>query len=1025
MKNFGFPSLFSDFSGPFSQYSGAGVSAKSKKRRRSRTCRIEELESREMLSAAPWITPLYGEDNSAIAWTPEIDQSQYPEFFGTNPNYSTAVPMFPLEQTFTLHSRPESMYRIYLDFNGFPTDHPDSWNDFTDQYWSLDDDRENFSDRELLEIQWIWAIVADKFSAFDVNVTTDVAMFDEPDNTLLKRDGAGDVDGWGIRVVFGADGPWGGVAYMNSFNWDRDVPCYVQNYGAWSAATVAVHEVGHTIGLGHDGRNLPNGEEEGYYGGHWVTDERTGTEVRWAPIMGVGYGSMEQWSKGEYLDANNLQDDLEIITSRFIHYLPDLPLEFIEEGGQLVARGTLESGDVDSVTFRVGSRSLHSYEAVSGVFAAERQISSLYFVLTLTNNATGEVVFEEYSRLDTYRAYWEGELDAGIYTLSIAGAGVEPTADRQGFSSYGSIGAYTIYAIMEGGLVSPINFRSTGKTYYSVSLAWDAVDGATGYELQWRPLGEEEWLNWTGNPVRGIAATIADLEEDTLYEFRVRAILEDASVEEPIVSRWSSIVLERTNIFVSVPANFHASAQTANSITLAWEGQAGLTGYAIQYKKSDATLWETWDLTPGGAAASTIIIGLDSGTEYDFRIQAFSGDLVSEWSSARSGSTLPSVPLNFQSSAQTASSVTLTWSPLAGVLNYALQYRVANTTPWMYWTEPNANATSATITGLASGTVYEFRLTATNAGGSNSMMARATTSGSSTTSSSTNPSAQTADPVKVSGAKADKKATTLSTVTLTWKNNDRNAVYQITYTASSGTKTVDVTGNRVVIEGLEAGKKYKFSIVAKNAEGQSAAATTVTAATQKYAAVKGIKTKAGLNSVELTWRASTVAETTGYIVEVYDAKGKSLISSTSVAANKLSATVTGLEATTRYTFVVRAEARALNVQSADAQKRVSTAKYASVGRVQVAAKTESTVTLNWKASMFSETTDYEVFRLDGKTEVLVDTVQHTYGAGTFSSTITDLDSSMRYTFIVRAVVKDVRGMVASKSLDAKGTVRTV
>ena len=64
-----------------------------------------------------------------------------------------------------------------------------------------------------------------------------------------------------------------------------------------------IHEIGHTLGLYHSGQTT--GVE--YYAGH----------SDWAPIMGVGYGkSLTQWSKGEYPNANQPQDDIAIIGRR-------------------------------------------------------------------------------------------------------------------------------------------------------------------------------------------------------------------------------------------------------------------------------------------------------------------------------------------------------------------------------------------------------------------------------------------------------------------------------------------------------------------------------------------------------------------------------------------------------------------------------------------------------------------------------------------------------------------------------------
>jgi hypothetical protein len=65
------------------------------------------------------------------------------------------------------------------------------------------------------------------------------------------------------------------------------------------------HEVGHNLGLNHDGTST-----QGYY-----TGQGSGA-TGWAPIMGVGYYQpLSQWSKGEYPGANNNEDDLSIITN--------------------------------------------------------------------------------------------------------------------------------------------------------------------------------------------------------------------------------------------------------------------------------------------------------------------------------------------------------------------------------------------------------------------------------------------------------------------------------------------------------------------------------------------------------------------------------------------------------------------------------------------------------------------------------------------------------------------------------------
>ena len=229
------------------------------------------------------------------------------------PDLDRPVQLEGLANTFHLHSNASATKKIFLDFTGYTTSGT-YWNssfnggaDIVTAAYDFDGNA-SFSDTELSRIQRIWQRVAEDFAPFDVDVTTA-----DPGAEDLRNSGGAD-DEWGIRVVIGGNGSWygsaGGVAYLRSFTWSTDTPVFVfeNNLGngheRYTAEAIS-HEVGHALGLSHDGTS-----SVGYYTGHGSG------ETGWAPIMGVGYyEQLTQWSQGEYNDADNSQDDLSIITS--------------------------------------------------------------------------------------------------------------------------------------------------------------------------------------------------------------------------------------------------------------------------------------------------------------------------------------------------------------------------------------------------------------------------------------------------------------------------------------------------------------------------------------------------------------------------------------------------------------------------------------------------------------------------------------------------------------------------------------
>eukprot|EP00798_Chlamydomonas_sp_ICE-L_P028385 gene28385-31520_t len=108
---------------------------------------------------------------------------------------------------------------------------------------------------------------------------------------------------------------------LKSFDSQEDVPIIVFMNGdreiTWYTAQVATHEIGHSLSLYHDGSSTAK-TFAGSGTGHGV-----GNLNSWAPIMGdAWFSNVAQWSKGEYLDANNLQDDIAIISS-YLGLRPD------------------------------------------------------------------------------------------------------------------------------------------------------------------------------------------------------------------------------------------------------------------------------------------------------------------------------------------------------------------------------------------------------------------------------------------------------------------------------------------------------------------------------------------------------------------------------------------------------------------------------------------------------------------------------------------------------------------------------
>ncbi len=410
---------------------------------------VKVLETRTLYSAAA-VENL--DDHAHGDGDSHLDPCVLPPVDPSDPDLAlsgtvTAQPgPFPDADTFKLHSRPSATKVIYLDFDGYITTGT-PWNvaynmtTITTPAFDLDGNAGSFNSTELSAIQTAWQRVAESFSPFDVNVTTE-----DPGIEALRNTGGGDQN-WGIRVAIGGSSSGvlgisaGGVAYIGSFNWDSDTPTFVfpdslaQNEKFIADATA--HEVGHTLGLVHDGLSNP---VTTYYSGHGAGP--TG----WAPIMGVGYSkSLVQWSKGEYPSANNGEDDLNIITTqngftyRSDDHGNDQPsaTDLIASGaGNVSTSGVIERNS-DSDWFRfLGSGDINLQfdgAPLTPMLDIQAELYDSAGVLLATSNP-----------VDALSATLSANVPVGYYFVKIDGVGKPPNGNDFGYTEYASIGQFFI-----------------------------------------------------------------------------------------------------------------------------------------------------------------------------------------------------------------------------------------------------------------------------------------------------------------------------------------------------------------------------------------------------------------------------------------------------------------------------------------------------------------------------------------------------------------------------------------------------
>ena len=200
------------------------------------------------------------------------------------------------------NSYPSASAQIYLDFDGDVTPTWGTYSPGTTIAYDTDGDPNNFSGQELANIHDIWAGVAEKYSPFNINVTT-------VDPGALNNFVA-------TNVVIGGSVDWapagsGGIAIFQSFvsaqpNVAFVFPGHLVNGTPKYVVESTAHEAGHGFALKHQSTFDALGNK---------TAEYNPGDADHAPIMGYSYfATRGQWWKGPSTDGP-IQDDLALLSA--------------------------------------------------------------------------------------------------------------------------------------------------------------------------------------------------------------------------------------------------------------------------------------------------------------------------------------------------------------------------------------------------------------------------------------------------------------------------------------------------------------------------------------------------------------------------------------------------------------------------------------------------------------------------------------------------------------------------------------